>query len=79
MAEEKTPTEARQGERGVPMVWVLGISTACAVVLAIVGYFYVLAEPAEELAQPVPSVEEPADTTAADTNAGGTAAGETAQ
>ncbi len=58
MVQEKTPTQARQGERGSQMVWVLGISTACAVVLALVGYFYILAEPAEELAAPVPEVSD---------------------
>lgn len=58
MVQEKSPTQARQGERGSQMVWVLGISTACAVVLALVGYFYVLAEPAEEVAAPVPEINE---------------------
>jgi len=58
MVEEKTPTQARQGEKGKHILWVLAISTTAAVVLAAVGYFYILAQPAEDLAQPVPEVSQ---------------------
>lgn len=53
MTKVRTPTEARQGERGKPMLWVLTISTAAAVVLLVVGYLYIQSQPDSELAEPV--------------------------
>ena len=61
MPRTRTPTQARQGERGLPMLWVLSISTAIAVGLLVGGYFYILSQPAEELAEPVPSITQPAN------------------
>lgn len=56
MVQEKTSTQARQGERGKSILWVLAISTTAAAVLAVAGYFYVLSQPDEELASPIPEV-----------------------
>lgn len=60
MTKVRTPTEARQGERGKPMLWVLSISTGAALALLVAGYLYIQSQPDSELAEPLPE-------TAADT------------
>ncbi|MBJ3778321.1 hypothetical protein [Acuticoccus mangrovi] len=55
--EERTATEARQGERDNRILRVLVISITVAAVLAVVGYFYVFAEDDADLAKPTPAVE----------------------
>ncbi len=58
MAEVHTTTETRQGAFGTHTLTILIISTATAVILALGAYFYVFATDNEELAAPIPALEQ---------------------
>lgn len=71
MVENRTPTEARQGESGRSMLGVMLTSTLVAAGLAVGGYFYLFASDNEEVTAPIPSTGTTTANTTTQNAAGG--------